>query len=381
MPRQQLSARADGRFRCKYNDRYFYGKTSAEALRKRDEYIRENTLGYDPDQSEKRFLEYGLEWLEVYRTECNPRQRRQYTNIIETAAQVLNKQFIRQITATDIQRLFNSQQVMSNSHISKFCTTIRSIFRSAALDGIILRSPAEMAKRPEGTCKGHRCLEKWEQDLIINTYAEHDFGICAMVMMFAGLRRGEVMYLNVDRDVNFEKKTITVNGAVSFSESNGNQAVESEGKTKAAQRVIPMNDLLADALKGRHGLLCHKEDGSMMSKIGFTRKYDSYILFLETKINGCNRRWYGKTKEHKKLIQENKNLPPWQSVDIRCHDFRVTYCTMCYEAGIPIKTLQAWMGHSDPSMIMNIYAKLTSEKEQADAATINEFMKNRFKKE
>ena len=54
---------------------------------------------------------------------------------------------------------------------------------------------------------------------------------------------------------------------------------------------------------------------------------------------------------------------------------------MCYEAGIPIKTLQAWMGHSDPSMIMNIYAKLTSEKEQADAATINEFMKNRFKKE
>ncbi|MBR6860935.1 MAG: tyrosine-type recombinase/integrase [Clostridia bacterium] len=98
-------------------------------------------------------------------------------------------------------------------------------------------------------------------------------------------------------------------------------------------------------------------------------------------INGCNRRWYGKTKEHKKLIQENKNLPPWQSVDIRCHDFRVTYCTMCYEAGIPIKTLQAWMGHSDPSMIMNIYAKLTSEKEQADAATINEFMKNRFKKE
>ena len=59
-------------------------------------------------------------------------------NFIETAAQVLNKQYMRQINATDIQRLFNSQQGRSQSHISKFCSTIRAVFRSAALDGIIL---------------------------------------------------------------------------------------------------------------------------------------------------------------------------------------------------------------------------------------------------
>ena len=29
-----------------------------------------------------------------------------------------------------------------------------------------------------------------------------------MVMMFAGLRRGEVLYIDIDRDVDFEKKTI-----------------------------------------------------------------------------------------------------------------------------------------------------------------------------
>ena len=98
------------------------------------------------------------------------------------------------------------------------------------------------------------------------------------------------------------------------------------------------------------------------------------ISFLETKINGCHRRWYGQTKEHKALIKAGKELPPWQSVNIRCHDLRVTYCTMCYEAGIPLKTLQSWMGHSDPSMILNIYAKLTSEKEEIDAATANDYI-------
>ncbi len=38
MPRQKLTKRADGRYACKYDNRFFYGKTAAEALRKRDEY-------------------------------------------------------------------------------------------------------------------------------------------------------------------------------------------------------------------------------------------------------------------------------------------------------------------------------------------------------
>ena len=108
--------------------------------------------------------------------------------------------------------------------------------------------------------------------------------------------------------------------------------------------------------------------------------YESYILFLETKLNGCNRRWYGKTKEHKALIKEGKPLPPWHTVNIKCHDFRVTFCTMCYDAGIPIKTLQKWMGHADATMIMRIYAKLTNEREQEDITAINNFTKVRFKR-
>lgn len=377
MPRQKLIKRTDGRYSCRYQDKYFYGKTQTEAQEKRDKYIRDCTLGYDPDMAETRFLEYALEWLEVYRDECNPKQKRQYEVIIETAASLLNKQFMRQVNATDIQRLFNTQKGMSESYISKFCTTIRSIFRSAAMDGIILRSPAEMAKKPEGTCTGHRYLEKWEQDLIVSTYKEHDFGICAMVMLFAGLRRGELLYLDVDRDVDFEKKTISIQGAVSFSETI--RGTVTEGKTDAAIRVIPLNDILAEALKDHHGLLCHKEDGSTMSLTSFTRKYESYILFLETKLNGCNRRWYGKTKEHKALIKEGKPLPPWHTVNIKCHDFRVTFCTMCYDAGIPIKTLQKWMGHSDATMIMRIYAKLTNEREPLDITALNNFTKERFK--
>ena len=40
MPRQTLNKRADGRYACKYEGQFFYGKTPSEALRKRDDYVR-----------------------------------------------------------------------------------------------------------------------------------------------------------------------------------------------------------------------------------------------------------------------------------------------------------------------------------------------------
>lgn len=376
MPRQKLIERSDGRYACKYNGKFFYGKTPEEAKAKRQNYINDLGLGYNPDMSTITFLEYGYDWLDAYRSSCNTKQRRQYENIIQDAARAMKKSYIRTITATDIQKLYNTLNGMSKSYIDKYRTTIRGIFRAAVQDGIIVRNPAELAQTPKGTAGEHRYLDPWEQDLIVQTYKDHDFGLFAMVMLFAGLRRGEALYFDIDRDVDFDKKVIHVRGAVTFSE--GIQGSVSEGKTESANRTIPLSDFLAEALKDHHGLLLSKQDGSMMSLMSFTRKYQSYITFLETKLNGCHKRWYGKTREHKELLKEGKKLPPWKDIHIRCHDFRVTFCTMCYNAGIPIKTLQAWMGHADATMIMSVYAKLTAEKEQFDATKLNDFTNSRF---
>ena len=110
---------------------------------------------------------------------------------------------MKDISATDIQKLYNTLNGYSQSYINKFTSTIRSIFRAALQDGIIIRSPAELAQAPKGESGGHRALELWEQDLVEDTFMNHDFGPAAMVMLYAGLRRGEVLYLDVDRDVDF----------------------------------------------------------------------------------------------------------------------------------------------------------------------------------
>ena len=372
MPRQTLNKRADGRYACKYEGQFFYGKTPSEALRKRDDYVRMQERGYNMYLIDTSFAEYGETWLDTYRTECNPMQRRQYQNFISYASKHFGKKMLRSITATDVQRLYNTLAGYSQSHINKFTSTIRSIFRAALQDGIVIRSPAEMAQPPKGEAGSHRALEMWERELIETTYAEHDFGPAAMVMLYAGLRRGEVFYLDVDRDVDFQKKTLAVRGAVSFCK--GNRGVVTEGKTANAQRTIPMADPLAEALRGHHGLLLTKENGGMMSQAAFERKYQSYITFLERKLNGYPRCQYGRTRAHKALLAEGKPLPPFREIDIRCHDFRVTFCTTCYNAGIPPKTTQIWMGHANTKLVMDVYTKLTVEKEQADALRLNRFL-------
>ena len=111
-----------------------------------------------------------------------------------------------------------------------------------------------------------------------------------------------------------------------------------------------------------------------MSQTAFIRKWESYITFLEAKVNGCPKRWYGKTREHKAKLASGDKLPEWKEITIRCHDFRVDFCTRCYYANIPIKTLQRWMGHASMKMIMEVYTKLSREEEEKDAAKLAEFM-------
>ena len=53
-------------------------------------------------------------------------------------------------------------------------------------------------------------------------------------------------------------------------------------------------------------------------------------------MNGCHKRWYGKTKEQQAILKAGGQLPPWRSANIRPHDLRHTYCTLY---GLPTRLL------------------------------------------
>lgn len=350
MPRQTLKKREDGRYRVKYQGIQFYGSTQKEAMQKRDEYKKRLETGILEENSIKT---YAARWVSTYKSHVSPNMYNTHVRILNRLCDHIGNKPMADVTTMDLQSFINTVSDKSQKTINAYRDTVKGMFKSALGDRVIAFNPALGITLPKGTRGTHRAITAEERQLLLSV--QHRIRPGVLTMLYAGLRRGEAMAIDIDRDVDFEAKTITVREALRFE---GGHPILSSTKTEAGERTIPLMPILEEELKGRHGLLMVDVDGNLMSESAFDRAWASYITTCETTLNGCAKRWYGKKKEH-----QDMDLPPWRSVDIRPHDLRHSFCTMLYDAGIDLKTAQKWMGHADYSMIMRIYAHLTEEKE------------------
>lgn len=361
MPKATYKKRADGRFRVRYKGKEFYGTTQAEANAKRDSYRRELESGLREQTLGINFSTYAIQWIETYKDSCTDRTYNAYVGIVNRAIDVIGDRRMKDITKMDIQKLLNSLKGYSTSTVKKHRMTLNSIFSAAVQDRVILTNPCYGTKLPDSTSGTHRAITDEERELIHQSVGHHDMALAAMVMLYAGLRRGEVLaldYTDIDLDAGF----ISVSKGIVF---DGNQPILTTPKTDAGIRSVPIIEPLKSAFSGMGGRVLCNANGGIMSQIAFKRKWESYISYLETLLNGCQKRWYGRTREHKAIVAAGGTLPPWRECTIRPHDLRHSYVTMLYDAGTDIKTAMKWVGHADQQMIMRIYAHLTEQRERA----------------
>lgn len=381
MPKKALKKRKDGRYLCWYMGVPFYGKTSDEALEARDQYRLRMKAGLREEALGKTVAQYSAEWLPIHKDGVGNRTYNDYAHYLNMLCDAMGTCRMRDVVSSNIKELFNSQRGKSGSHIRKFCMLINSMFASAVADNIILKNPCLDVKRPDGEDGTHRCLDPWEISLVESMVGEHPFAAAAMGMLYGGMRIGEAIAFDMDRDIDFAAGVISIRENVIFE---SNQPIVKAPKTKAGLREAPLFDPFRNAVAGRHGLLLKRQTPTLqpstgvenrLSQAAFSSLWSSFKTAMETKLNGCQKRWYGLTKEHKTLLAAGEKLPPWREVRIRTHDFRHTYCTMLYNAGVDIKTTMKWMGHADEKMIIRIYAHLTSEREKAEALAVANHIK------
>ena len=358
MARTKLIQRTDGRYRVKYQGKQFYGKTQKEAFQKRDEYKRLIESGAKADSIGLTVAAYSARWVKTYKHHLQDASYDTHVRNLRKfcAYDSYGLRPMRSIDTIDIQEFINADcDEKSKSYINDMRDTIRGLFRGAMADRVIQYNPAVAVTMPEGTSGTHRAITEEERNLINET--QHKFRPAVMVMLYAGLRRGEILALDIDKDVDFERKTICVHEAVRFEKQHRPRIVNT--KTKAGERIVPLLDVLANELRGLHGLVARNADGEIMTYSALRSAWSSYLSALaETKYGDC-KRWYGRRK-----CDKDKNLPPWEDVDILMHDLRHTYCTMLYDAGIDIKTAQKWMGHKDPTVTLKIYTHISKMREE-----------------
>lgn len=328
--KQKLKKRADGRYCCRWQGKQFMGRTEDEALQARELYKSAVLSGLKP--SDITFSQYAERWLKSHKNGISERSRTRYKLHHRNFVKYAGDKPLAQYVPSDISQFFQHYIGKSNSSILQASISIGGVFRSAVADRIILSDPTQAIRKPKGTHGTHRAITPEERTAIHNT--SHRLRPAVMVMLYAGLRKGEAVALDIDRDVDFQNRTISVREAVRFL-PNG-QPVISTTKTEAGVRTIPMLDILADELRGLHGLLCVSAKGAMMSDSAFDRAFQNY----------------------NKALSRTAGKP----IRIRAHDLRHSFCSMLYDAGVDLKSAMLWMGHANETMTMRIYTHLSNQK-------------------
>lgn len=368
MPREKkptLKKRKDGRYKCKYHDIQFYGSTPEEAFAARQEYIDSQRTGMSVYST---LTEYALPWLKrTFPTVA----KSTYAGLavhLEHLLNTIGEKRVFEIVPSDIKQVYTDHyKGLSNSYIKSARQLYCSLFDSAVADGLCRANPAreKTAKPHKGKKAAERILTPHERYWIEHLCTDHRAWPLVMTMLYAGIRPQEAKAIDIDRDVDFINNTITVQQTAHIDPENGQKYVHTdEGKTEWSNRTIPLFPPLKQALTGKHGYLITSAHGEAVTHTTWRVAWSSYKFAMETAINGMQKRWYGRTREHKALIEAGKKLPEWITFDIVPYTLRHAFCRMCRDAGVEINTCRKWMGHADAQMILKVYDSVSEDRSE-----------------
>lgn len=386
----------------KRNRKAFYGKTPEEAEAAKKAYLADLESGAPLDSHTITVSEWCDRWKNAYKSNVHGTNELSLNVQLNRLKKDLGSLRMRDVRNMHIQGSLNKMTGMSKSAISKYRMVVQQVFKRAHQNKIILDNPALDLLLPEGSEGSHRALERWEVNTIMDNWHVHRCGLWAMLMLFAGLRRGEMIALDW-KNVDLKERTINVYEAA---EIISNQPVmQNKTKTKAGLRVLPICAPLLDALltvpeKKRSGLVCVSADGSPISYSAFVRGWDGFNTAMTRVLNNEPVDQQGTRNDLSKKdrtgtidkvtsspvkIEGSDTATPRKTkkerlvFSVRAHDLRYTFATALYDAmmsgsGFDVKAAQYYLGHSDIRMTMNIYTQLSDERENESRKRTVDFL-------
>ena len=321
---------------------YFRAKTCAEIDRKILAYHEERKRG-------RKFGVIAEAWFAEKEKEVRVGTTRAYRFALNLCSE-LNDRYASEFTPLDVKRFVNTIEGRgySGETVSQVLRTVKAVFSYAVIAGDIDVSPATEINRTRNLPKTKRAALTEEQERLVEAYRGEDY-LLGLVLLYTGMRRGEAIAITWS-DINRQRGVISVTKKVNYTTSP--ITVDHFLKSENGRRDVPILAPLAAALPdNRIGLVFGDEKGQHLTIQKFRARWRRYCINVG-------------------LVDE-KGEP-----NVTPHQFRHSFATICYEAGIDSMSAAAMMGDT-PEVVSRIYTELRKSHHEQSAERVSAYLELR----
>lgn len=295
------------RYRQDGKQYFISGKTQKEVLNKL-----KLALDYKPTQKNVTTL-YGwyIKWLELFKkNKVKQATIDDYEKILKNVNEEIKNKDIRKITSIEV--INNLNEITFERTKQKVYELLFALFDKATNFEIVSKNIMKVIEKPKHTREKGIALSQQEQELFINGCKQNKYGDLFLIMLYQGLRVGEVLGLT-GNDIDLQNNLLNIDKSI-------NQKTNEYDTTKNQQsiRKVPIFNKSKEILQ-------------------------KYVQFKDERIFKV---YYCTIQEMLKKVIKNINLR-----DISTHDLRHTFITNCKNNEIPEHILQSWVGHTIGSKV------------------------------
>ena len=278
-------------------------------------------------------------WLKTYkRIMVKPST---YDSYLTYAVNVTCDKYLEELSFFDIQCMVNDlvAEGRSTSTIKHMLTIVRQSLRKAQKLRLINDlSCLEGIEIPKARKKSIMPLSDYQTRLILDNLQRTYYGNLYQALFYTGCRIGELIGLRWC-DVDLFNKVLFIKHTDYKGEL---QSV----KTEDGERVLPMNSDLYFLFRRLFRSDARPTDRVFKNTLGDPIKYRTLL---------DNWHWFCDSIGVPRVV---------------FHVFRHTFAHNAIRAGVPVKVVSAWLGHSDVYITLQIYDNVTAEDMQAAAQLI-----------
>ncbi|GLV57516.1 site-specific integrase [Dictyobacter sp. S3.2.2.5] len=327
-------------------------KTKQEAIRKKNEVLRELEKGTVVTAARKKLGDYLEDWLEnAHRSQLRISTYVNYKKLIRYIVDDLGNVWLDKLTPQQLQAFYTKKlETLSSKVVHEIHGVLHLALKNAVRWGMVSRNVCDLVTPPRIVSREVVPLTLEQARVLVKHVQGHRLEVLLAMAVVTGMRRGELLSLRWS-DVDFERRRLLVMHSVDFIAHYG--YIEDKPKTTAGKRLISLPSFLIDMLE-KHRIQ------QLAAREAAKKWVDNDLVFPNLSGGYMHPNHMG--EKFRKLLKE-VGLS-----HIRFHDLRHSAASILLCMGVNIKVIQELLGHSDISITLRTYSHLlpSMQKEVVD---------------